>query len=74
MTVTYMYEGVLIEDDAVEMPLEQPTEAVLEYRRFMADSANAYNCERCPENQGMASLPWEDRHPCGQYRCWVTCH
>lgn len=47
----YIYEGVLIEDDAVEMPLEQPTEAVLECRRFMADSSNAHNCERCPANQ-----------------------
>lgn len=71
MTEIRKYNGVLIEDDTAEMPLEQPTEAVLEYRRFMADSSNAHNCEHCPANQDFSEWPGH-RLPCGQFNCWVT--
>ena len=67
------YDGVLIEDDTAEMPLEQPSEAVAEYRRFMADSNNSHKCAGCPANQDMES-GIDNRFPCGQFHCWVDLH
>lgn len=43
-----------------------------EYKKFMYNPDDEFKCEECPENQGMDN--WQDRHPCGQWNCWVTCH
>lgn len=47
-------------------------EAFEEYVEFMYDSENICKCENCPENIGCDS--WGGNLPCGQQRCWVTCH
>ena len=44
---------------------------IAEYRRFMYNPENEGHCERCPENKDMGG---NGQLPCGQYRCWVTCH
>lgn len=41
-----------------------------EYRSFMCNKANEYNCSECPENKGYDN----SQYPCGQQNCWVTCH
>lgn len=43
-----------------------------EYLNFMYNPDNEFNCVECPENRGMDD--WQDRLPCGQWNCWVTCH
>ena len=45
---------------------------VEEYKEFMHNEANIRKCEHCPENRDMSD--WNDRLPCGQFRCWVTAH
>lgn len=47
-------------------------ECYVEYVEFMYDSENVHNCENCPENIECDS--WGGNLPCGQQRCWVTCH
>ena len=47
------------------------TVSLVNYKKFMYDPSNEGHCERCPENRGMDS---NGTLPCGQYRCWVTCH
>lgn len=42
---------------------------VKEYKKFMSNIENEYNCEECPENNG-----FRGKLPCGQQNCWVTCH
>ena len=44
---------------------------IRDYKAFMHDATNAKKCDKCPANEGKAG---NDRLPCGQYRCWVTCH
>lgn len=41
-----------------------------EYRNFMWNSENEYNCKQCPENKHDS---WA-KNPCGQQNCWVVCH
>ena len=43
-----------------------------EYMDFMINPDNSHNCQSCPENKGMDG--WQDRNPCGQWRCWVDVH
>lgn len=43
-----------------------------EYVKFMTSRENVMNCEKCPMNEGFDS--WQDRKPCGQFRCWVKIH
>lgn len=43
-----------------------------EYVEFMCDVKNSHACDRCPENREFGS--WQDRLPCGQFRCWVDIH
>ena len=45
--------------------------SLVNYKKFMYDPSNEGNCEECPENRDMGD---NGRLPCGQYRCWVTCH
>lgn len=45
---------------------------VREYKEFMYNKDNEYNCIECPEN--VNSDDWEGKLPCGQQNCWVTCH
>lgn len=45
-----------------------------EYLRFMYDPDNEYNCDACPENQGHDGNGFDNRYPCDQQNCWVTCH
>lgn len=40
-----------------------------EYRKFMCNIENEYNCSHCPENRES-----NKELPCGQQNCWVTCH
>ena len=40
-----------------------------EYKDFMYNPANAYNCSECPENEER-----EGSLPCGQQNCWVCVH
>ena len=40
-----------------------------EYRKFMCNIENEYNCSKCPENRH-----FNNSLPCGQQNCWVTCH
>lgn len=42
-----------------------------EYRRFMIDEENEYNCDLCPENH---NFQYSNRTPlpCGQQHCWVV--
>ena len=40
-----------------------------QYRDFMYDIDNLYNCGNCPENNGNT-----DTLPCGQQHCWVDVH
>lgn len=47
---------------------------VKDYVHFMHDPANIRRCTGCPENSSFSSGPNENRLPCGQYRCWVSCH
>lgn len=42
---------------------------VKEYKKFMNNIENQYNCEKCPEN-----IDFNKSLPCGQQNCWVTCH
>lgn len=42
------------------------------YISFMYNEDNEFNCHECPENRGFDD--WQDRYPCGQWNCWVTCH
>lgn len=42
-----------------------------EYRHFMAQEKNEYNCNECPENCGY-SFSRPSVLPCGQYHCWVV--
>ena len=42
------------------------------YVNFMYNEGNEFNCDECPENRGFDD--WQDRYPCGQWNCWVTCH
>ena len=44
---------------------------VKEYKGFMYNEENAYNCDNCPENIGDKD---ETVFPCGQYHCWVVRH
>jgi len=39
---------------------------------FLYNRENIRNCENCPYNNDMDD--WQDRLPCGQYRCWVEVH
>ena len=45
---------------------------IKQYREFMYHKNNVRKCEGCPENEGFSN--YQDRLPCGQYRCWVTVH
>ena len=40
-----------------------------QYREFMCDPENEYNCNDCPE-RGISSTGL----PCGQQNCWVSAH
>lgn len=42
-----------------------------DYKDFMYNECNCYNCDKCPENRGMCH---ESGNPCGQFRCWVEVH
>lgn len=44
---------------------------VKDYKQFMYNPDNEYNCDVCPENQHRENQQWL---PCGQQNCWVTCH
>jgi hypothetical protein len=46
--------------------------SIEEYKKFMFNPENSCNCSQCPENQGYDD--WQDRHPCGQWNCWVDAH
>lgn len=43
-----------------------------EYRKFMCNMNNEYNCSECPENKELDNH--NDKLSCGQQNCWVTCH
>jgi hypothetical protein len=43
-----------------------------QYNKWMHDPNNSMNCSECPENIGASD--WQDRHPCGQWNCWVDLH
>ena len=43
-----------------------------EHIAFLNDDANIRKCDGCPEN--IHSDNWQDKLPCGQYRCWVAIH
>lgn len=43
---------------------------VEEYKQFMYNKDNAFNCSECPENRGFDNCS----NPCGQQNCWVHCH
>lgn len=45
---------------------------IREYVDFMYNKDNIRNCECCPENRNFDD--WQDRYPCGQWRCWVYIH
>lgn len=45
---------------------------IKKYRKFMCNPENSGNCANCPENRGENS--WQNRLPCGQWRCWVDLH
>lgn len=47
-------------------------EFIKNYLKFMYNPDNELNCSECPENRGFDS--WQNRKPCGQQNCWVTCH
>lgn len=51
---------------------EMTKEEIKEYKDFMYNPENSHKCEGCPENRGFDS--WQDRLPCGQWRCWVDSH
>ena len=40
------------------------------YLEFINNIKNSHCCEFCPENGCFSS--WQDRLPCGQWRCWVN--
>lgn len=42
----------------------------MEYKEFMYNKDNEFNCSECPENSGCSNC----KLPCGQQNCWVTCH
>lgn len=42
---------------------------IKEYKEFMSNICNEYNCNECPQNRGD-----NNGLPCGQQNCWVTCH
>ena len=56
-------------------PLEEASKEIKEYRKFMCNPENCFNCSKCPENRDMAS-DFDRRYPCGQQNCWVdvTCN
>ena len=39
---------------------------------WMCNPENSGNCAECPYNEGFSD--WQNRKPCGQFRCWVDCH
>lgn len=41
-----------------------------EYKDFMWNPKNKFNCKECPENRNDC---WS-KYPCGQQNCWVVCH
>ena len=43
-----------------------------EWRTWLYNKDNKFNCEECPENLGMDN--WQGRYPCGQWHCWVELH
>lgn len=46
-----------------------------EYREFLYNPDNIFNCVECPDDKGMSDREWgENRLPCGQYHCWVAIH
>ena len=40
----------------------------MDYKKFMYDESNMYNCAECPENKT------GEYRGCGQQNCWVYCH
>lgn len=49
------------------------TFTVDQYRQFMCNKDNAFNCEACPENSGFEGGASRIAGPCGQQNCWVNC-
>lgn len=47
---------------------------VEEYRQFMYNMDNAFDCENCPENRGFEEGASRIAGPCGQQNCWVHCN
>lgn len=47
-------------------------EEIKNYIDFMCNPENERNCSECPENNDFDN--WQNRLPCGQQNCWVTCH
>lgn len=41
----------------------------LDYRVFMYNKENIYNCSECPENKKLGS--YNGSNPCGSMNCWV---
>jgi hypothetical protein len=41
-----------------------------EHIEYLNNPANIRKCKGCPEN--IHADNWQDRLPCGQYRCWVA--
>lgn len=44
--------------------------AIKKYCDFMYNPDNEFNCTDCPENAGK----YDNRYPCGQQNCLVSCH
>lgn len=40
--------------------------------KWTCNPENSGNCAECPYNEGFSN--WQDRKPCGQWRCWVDLH
>lgn len=51
---------------------EEDYEYIKKYMDFMYHRENHFLCDECPENRGFDN--WQDRQPCGQWRCWVDAH
>lgn len=47
------------------------SEMIKQYREFMFNPKNQFNCSECPEQK---SGNCDDELPCGQQNCWVSCH
>ena len=43
-------------------------QAVINYKKFMYNEENAFNCDSCPENHT------GEYRGCGQQNCWVCVH